>query len=307
MFEQKPTPLQEISSAAFSERGIRLFVKRDDLLHSHISGNKWRKLKYNLFKARELGNARLLTFGGAYSNHLAATAAAGQAFGFPTMGIVRGEKVLPLNPTLKYAEQCGMELKFVSRTNFRAKNHEALFEELKVDPDLFYVLPEGGSNCLALTGVAELVSETEKQLGYVPDFIVTACGTGATLAGLVAGLKGKGRALGIPVLKGNFMHDEVAGLLNDCQVNPWANWETTDGFHFGGYAKFKPELVHFINDFKSSFGIPLDPIYTGKAAYALFELASKGYFHKESTVVFLHTGGLQGIAGFHERHGHILT
>ena len=300
------SPVQEIRSGVLSQRGIHLVVKRDDLLHPNISGNKWRKLKYNLLEAKRLGHSMLLTFGGAYSNHLAATAAAGKVFNFSTLGIVRGEKVLPMNPTLKYAEMCGMELKYMSRANFRNKNQNTIFEDLKINPNAYYTLPEGGSNCLALKGVAELVMELNAQLASPPDYICTACGTGATLAGLILGMKGKGKAIGVPVLKGDFMEKEVNWFLEKCDVPSFSNWQIMDGYHFGGYAKFKPALLDFINQFKSDHGIALDPIYTGKLMYAIFDLAGKGFFEEGATVVMLHTGGLQGILGFNERFGNLL-
>ena len=298
--------VQSVRSAIFQQSGLQLFVKRDDNLHPHISGNKWRKLKYNLLTAKRMGYTRLLTFGGAYSNHLAATAAAGKEYGFSTLGVVRGEKVLPLNPTLKYVETCGMELKFVSRTNFRNKNQNSIFEDLKINPNVYYVLPEGGSNCLALEGVAELVDETAGQLGFQPDYFCTACGTGATMAGLITGAKGQSKILGIPVLKGGFMEKEVLHFLTSCADSKTQNWQIIDGYHFGGYAKFDNELISFINQFKATFNIPLDPVYTGKMTYAIFDLAKQGFFEKKSNIVLLHTGGLQGIAGFNERHGHLI-
>lgn len=322
-----PTPLQEIVSEVFAQQCVRLFVKREDLSHPFIGGNKWRKLKYNLLEAKRLSLSNLLTFGGAYSNHLAAVAAAGQAFGFQTLGVVRGERTLPLNPTLMYAEMCGMELRFVSRANFRNRNHNSMLLDINIDADGYYVLPEGGSNCLALRGVAELAPEIAAQLHSLPDFLVTACGTGATLAGLAVGMAnaphdhtenivypftGQGSTqktiLGIPVLKGGFMEQEVHKLLSICDQNALKNsrWEIKDGYHFGGYAKWTPGLVQFINSFKQAHGVPLDPVYTGKAMFAVFDLAEKGYFPKNSTVVFLHTGGLQGIAGYNQRFGGVV-
>ncbi len=297
----------EIKPAVFENNKLRLFVKRDDLLHPHISGNKWRKLKYNLLEASRLGFEKLLTFGGAYSNHLAATAAAGKKFGFSTLGIVRGERVLPLNPTLQFVEDCGMELKFVSRTLFRSKNQPSFFDEINTDPAGFYILPEGGSNCLALQGATESVDEIKSQLGHLPDYICTACGTGATLAGIVTSMGNAGMALGFPVLKGGFMQKEVAGFLENCIGKTFSNWQIQNSYHFGGYAKFKPELIDFMNAFKLEFGIPLDPIYTGKMAFGVFDLAEKGFFEKGATVVMVHTGGLQGVAGFNERFGGLVV
>ncbi len=302
-----PSPVQEIESETFASKGLRLLVKRDDLLHSHVPGNKWRKLKYNLLEARRLGYQKLLTFGGAYSNHLAAVAAAGWEFGISTLGVVRGEKCEPLNPTLKFAVQCGMELVFAARANFRQKNHNAILEAIEFDASEFFVLPPGGANCWALKGCAEIMEEVEKQLGGLPDFTCTACGTGATLAGILAGLKGRKKALGIAVLKGDFMECEVKNLLESCGENVPENWQVNSAYHLGGYAKFDARLIDFINDFKRSTGISLDPIYTGKLFFALFDLAEKGFFEAGSTVLAVHTGGLQGIEGFNERHGNLIT
>lgn len=296
-----PSPLQEVQAEAFSRKGLRLFVKRDDLLHPHISGNKWRKLKYNLLEARRLGHKRLITFGGAYSNHLVAVAAAGVEFGFSTLGVVRGERVLPLNPTLKYVEMCGMELAYVSRANFRNKTNLSILEDLKINFNNSYILPEGGTNCLALPGCAELVEEIQAQLGSAPDFLCTACGTGGTLAGLVSGLQHKGTAIGVSALKGDFLKNEVASLLKNCSQPEQRNWRILTDYHFGGYARFTPELIGFINRFHRSHGIPLDPVYTGKLFYGIFDLAENGFFKEGDTVVLVHTGGLQGITGFVER------
>lgn len=306
---QIPTPIIELHPPVFAERGVRFFVKRDDLVHPEISGNKWRKLKYNLLKVKELRGEKLLTFGGAFSNHLAAVAAAGQVFGFQTTGIVRGERVGPLNPTLSFCEKNEMALHFVSRRDFREKTNEELAASLKIDLTKTYLIPDGGSNELALPGVAEVVGEIENQLGEMPDYICSACGTGATLAGIVTGQKGRGKALGISVLKGDFMAKEVIRFLGNMTdfKNLSDSMEVRTSYHHGGYAKFTPELIQFINQFKSDFGIPIDPIYTGKLAFALFDLAEKDYFKKGETVVMVHTGGLQGVAGFNQRFGNLLT
>ncbi len=300
------SPLTAIKSPQFESRQLRVYVKRDDLLHPYISGNKWRKLKHNLLEASRLGATKLVTFGGAYSNHLAAVAAAGFESGISALGVVRGERTEPLNPTLKYAEECGMELMYVSRTNFRKKSNTSILEDLKINLEGCYVLPEGGTNCLALPGCAEIVEEIETQLVSMPDYICTACGTGGTLAGIVSGLKGQSTAIGISVLKGDFLKNDVANLLASCGEPARDNWQILTDYHFGGYAKFKPELIDFINDFQKTHGIPLDPIYTGKLFFAAFDLAEKGFFKKNSTVVLVHTGGLQGIAGFNERFGALI-
>lgn len=305
LLKSYPSPVQEIESATFASRGLRLLVKRDDLLHPCISGNKWRKLKHNLLEARRLGYQKLLTFGGAYSNHLAAVAAAGREFGFSTLGVVRGEKCEPLNATLKFAVECGMGLLFSARANFRQKNHNAILEALEFDASEYFVLPPGGSNCLALKGCREMVAEIETQLGELPGYFCTACGTGATLAGIVTGLAGRKKALGIAVLKGDFLAGDVKNLLENCGENVPENWQVVADYHFGGYAKFDARLIEFINHFKRNTGIPLDPIYTGKLFFALFDLAEKGFFEAGSTILAVHTGGLQGIEGFKERFGQL--
>lgn len=305
-----PSPLQEVEHEVFVQRGLRLFVKRDDLLHAHVSGNKWRKLKHNLFEARRQGCTTLVTFGGAYSNHIAATAAAGQAFGFSTLGVVSGEESSAGNPTLGFALQCGMDLRFTSRANMRNLSENELIQHLNIDMEKVFVLPQGGANCLALHGCREIVDETAAQLGHQPDYFITACGTGATLAGIASGLQNISRALGISVLKGSFLQIEVERLLNLCPNTATPNPPSAiilDDYHHGGYAKWTPELVNFINGFKKETGIPLDPIYTGKAFFAAFELAKQGYFPEGASIVLVHTGGLQGIAGFNERFGHIIN
>ncbi len=316
---QPASPLQKVEHPDFVRQGLRLFVKRDDLLNPHVSGNKWRKLKHNLFEARRQGCTRLVTFGGAYSNHLAAVAAAGREFGFSTVGVVSGEESSAGNPTLGFALQCGMELRFTSRANMRNLSEAELIRFLKIDTEKTIILPQGGANCLALAGCREIVEETTAQLGHQPDFFITACGTGATLAGIATGLENSGKAIGIAVLKGGFLQKEVEKLREQChhsfvipegnlhpQSTPKGTAIVLDAFHHGGYAKWTPELIHFINDFKEKTGIPLDPIYTGKAFYAAVKLAEQGYFPAGSSVVLVHTGGLQGIAGFNERFGNLI-
>lgn len=301
------SPLQAIRLPLLEEKGVSFYIKRDDLLHPDISGNKWRKLKYNLEEAKERGFKRLLTFGGAYSNHLAATAAAGIKYGFDTLAIIRGEKRLPLNPTLSYLKLCGTEMKFVSRSAYRNKYEPQFLETLDIDQEEYYIIPEGGSNTLAIKGVAAVVEEIEEDLGSPPDYISIACGTGATMSGVISGLNGRSQALGVVVLKGSFMSDEIKKFLSLIQKDHLDNWSLSEDFHFGGYAKFKPPLIDFINEFKTTTGVQLDPIYTGKLAYALFELIKQDYFPKGSSLVMVHTGGLQGIAGFTQRYGPIIA
>lgn len=307
LLNHAPSPLQEVTYKAFSERGLRLWVKRDDLLHTHVSGNKWRKLKHNLLEAHRLNCTKLITFGGAFSNHIAAVAAAGLKFGFSTMGVVGGEASSIGNATLGFAKECGMDLIFTSRINMRDRTETDLLETLKIETDAAYVLPQGGANCLALLGCAEIVAETTSQLGQVPDYFITASGTGATLAGIVSGLSGRSKALGISVLKGDFLQSDVEKLLVSCGKSPHSNWQMLNDFHHGGYAKWTPELIDFINDFKKNTGIPLDPIYTGKALFAAAKLAQNGYFPEGTKIVLIHTGGLQGVQGFNQRFGDLIN
>ncbi|MBK7872606.1 MAG: 1-aminocyclopropane-1-carboxylate deaminase/D-cysteine desulfhydrase [Saprospiraceae bacterium] len=305
-----PSPIQELTDERLITKGIRLLVKRDDLLRlneqSAFCGNKWRKLKYNLQEAHRRGLSILLSFGGAFSNHLAALAEAGQAFDFQTIGIVRGEKIS--NSTLRFCEQCGMHLHFMDRETYRQKEHPDFLEKLQEQFGDFYLLPEGGTNELALQGCAEIMSEVQEyHRNEFPDFIATACGTGGTLAGIVQGLKGQSQAIGFSVLKGNFLQQEVEKLLSKKSENPLSNWQIQSDYHFGGYAKFSSELIDFMNDFKKDFGIQLDPIYTGKLFFGLFDLIQKDFFTPGSIILAVHTGGLQGIEGFNERFGDLIS
>jgi 1-aminocyclopropane-1-carboxylate deaminase len=287
------SPLQKIDDAIINSYGIELYVKRDDLIHAEISGNKWRKLKHNLAEAQALGKKILLSFGGAYSNHIYALAAAGKEFGFHTIGIIRGKDASEENPTLSFAKSCGMELHFIDRGEYRNKNDHEFLQKLKKDFDDPYIIPEGGANILGAGGCAEIISEIN-----IPfDYICCPCGTGTTLAGLVTGLKGSSRALGFSVLKGgDFLNDEVRNLLPEDAKN-YSNWYINTDYHFGGYVKFDQALLKFINELEQKHQIRYEPIYTGKMMYGIYDLAAKGFFKKGERIVALHTGGLQGLAG----------
>ena len=271
-------------------RGIKLTVKREDLLHPHISGNKFRKLKYNVLEAQKLGKKAVLTFGGAYSNHIAATAAAGKEYGFETIGVIRGEELVNKigdNPTLTFAQQCGMMLKFVTRDEYRLKSDSQFVKSLETEFGDFYLVPEGGTNELAVKGCEEiLVAEDEK-------FTHIACsvGTGGTISGLIKSAQPQQKVLGFPALKGE-------GLANDiCKFAPPGNWELITAYHFGGYGKITEELIVFINDFYDNTGIPLDPVYTGKLFFGVIDLIHNGHFADNANILLIHTGGLQGITG----------
>jgi len=285
-------PLQELSDSLLLEKKIRLFILREDLIHPHISGNKWRKLYYNIDAAKQNELNRLITFGGAYSNHIAATAAAGKEFGFKTLGFIRGEEQLPLNSTLSYAKDCGMEFRYLSRSDYRLKNDPAFLKSLLKNEKEYYLIPEGGTNKLAVKGCEEILTN----LSIDFDYVCCACGTGGTISGLINSLKSSQKAIGFPALKGaHFLNEEIEKFTNNSQ------WELNLDYHFGGYAKAKPDLINFMNSFKAKHNITLDPVYTGKMLFGLWDLIEKDYFRAGSTIIAVHTGGLQGIDGMNDR------
>ncbi len=289
-----PSPIQEITEPFLEKKEIRLFLKREDLIHPVVSGNKWRKLKYNLQEAKAQNQTTLLSFGGAYSNHIHALSFAGKSFGFKTIGIIRGEKTLPLNPTLTYATEQGMLLHYLSREEYREKETASFLEKIKSVFGEVYIIPEGGKNNLAIKGCAEIPEEIE--IDY--DYLCTSCGTGTTMAGLIAGCHGKKSIIGFSALKGNFISSEVQILLNEFgNENTHKNWSVQNDYHFGGYAKTKKELLDFINGFETTHQLPLEPVYIGKMLFGIYDLIEKGFFKKGSRIIALHTGGLQGNEG----------
>ena len=273
-------------------------MKREDLLHPEVSGNKFRKLKYNLKNAIFEGHYTILTFGGAFSNHIAATAAAGRACELQTIGVIRGEelgldlsKTLRENPTLAFAASCGMRFEFVTRSDYREKASAEFLQRLRKKFGDFYTVPEGGTNEFAVKGCEEILSEEDKEF-YV---ICCAMGTGGTISGIINASEEKQKVLGFPALKGDFLKAEVEHFSRK------NNWEVIPNYHFGGYAKVDRDLIDFINSFKKNYGIQLDPVYTGKMMYAIFDMIQKGQFSKNSRILAIHTGGLQGIAGMNKR------
>ena len=302
-------PIENIQDSITSDSGVNLLIKREDLLHPFVSGNKFRKLKYNLVEAKRQNASRLITFGGAYSNHILAVAAAGYENNFQTTGIIRGEETQPLNPTLAKAQNSfGMKLYYANRSSYRTKSKEDdLLHMLGINCRHTYIIPEGGTNTLAVKGCAEIVED----LQIDPDFICCSCGTGGTLAGIICAVNAKTKVTGFSALKGDFLKDDIEKLVNACNNNKHdnnksINWEVNTDFHFGGYAKFNDRLIEFINHFRTSHGIPLDPIYTGKMMYGIYALMKSGYFKKGDTVLAIHTGGLQGIEGFNQRFGKLI-
>ncbi|TBN00860.1 1-aminocyclopropane-1-carboxylate deaminase/D-cysteine desulfhydrase [Hyunsoonleella flava] len=270
--------------------GVRLFLKREDQLHAFVSGNKYRKLKYNLKEADKKGYSTLLTFGGAFSNHIAAVAMAGNILGFKTIGVIRGDELqtdIEKNPTLRFSQEHGMQLKFISRQDYRNKTSNAFIQSLKNEFQDFYLIPEGGTNALAVKGCEEILSGKDK------DFDVICCpvGTGGTISGLINCSKPSQQVLGFPALKGSFLHKDISKFVQK------TNWDLITDYHFGGYAKINTNLIAFINRFKSENNIQLDPVYTGKMMFGIFSLIEKGFFPKGSKILAIHTGGLQGIDG----------
>lgn len=280
------------------KRKISLFLKREDLLHPQVSGNKFRKLKYNIKCASEDGHNKLLTYGGAYSNHIAATARAGQIEDFKTVGIIRGEELgadlnrtFKENQTLRFAKQCGMKLHFISRESYREKSGSIFKKSMIEKFGSFYEIPEGGTNALAVKGCKEILTEQDKKF----DFVCAAVGTGGTIAGLIESSYDSQKILGFPALKGDFLNTEINKYTNR------DNWNLITDYHFGGYGKVNSELVQFINDFKMKYTIQLDPIYTGKMLFGICDLIERGYFSENTRILAVHTGGLQGIIGINKR------
>lgn len=274
--------------------GVSLYLKREDLLHPEVSGNKFRKLKYNLKEAISQEHDSILTFGGAYSNHVAATAAAGKLYDLKTVGVIRGEelgedldKTLQGNPTLNFAASCGMEFEFLARPLYRQKDSVEVLKNLQKKFGSFYLVPEGGTNSLAVKGCEEILSEKDKHF----DIVCCPVGTGGTISGIINSSSRNQEIIGFPALKGDFLTSEIEKFAAK------KNWKLTIDYSFGGYAKVNSELVHFMNKFRSDYNIVLDPVYTGKMMYGIFDLIEKGHFSQNTCILAIHTGGLQGIPG----------
>ncbi|WP_426095881.1 1-aminocyclopropane-1-carboxylate deaminase/D-cysteine desulfhydrase [Flavobacterium sp. DSR2-3-3] len=269
---------------------ISVQIKREDLIHPFVSGNKFRKLKYNLLQAKVENQETLLTFGGAFSNHIAAVAFAGNEKGFKTIGIIRGDELsgkVSENPTLLFAQNCGMQLEFISREDYRLKSEGSFLENLKQKFGGFYHIPEGGTNDLAIKGCEEILTSEDADF----DYICCSVGTGGTISGIINSVLPHQKVLGFPALKGDFLKEEIRNFVqND-------NWELVTDYHFGGYAKVTAELIVFINHFYLENQIPLDPIYTGKMVFGVVDLIKKNYFPAKSKILLIHTGGIQGIQG----------
>jgi len=285
------TEIIELKSQIFEQFKVRIFIKREDQNHPLVSGNKWWKLKYNLKKAIESGSKVLLTFGGAYSNHIYATAAAANEMGLKSIGIIRGEEMFPLNPTLAFAKTNGMQLHYVARDVYRYKYDAFFLNQLRDQFGDFYLIPEGGTNEWAVKGCAELACQINEEIHF--DYLCLPVGTGGTIAGIAEGLDASKKILGFPSLKGaSFLASEIQKLTSK------QNWQLIYDYHFGGYAKVPSELMDFMIQFEREHKVPLEPIYTAKMMFGVIDLISQGFFASGSSVLILHTGGLQGRSGF---------
>jgi 1-aminocyclopropane-1-carboxylate deaminase len=271
-------------------KGISLVIKREDLIHPFVSGNKFSKLKYNLLQAKAENQSTLLTFGGAYSNHIAAVAYAGKENGFQTIGIIRGDELadkIESNPTLNFAQECGMQFEFVSRETYRLKTEESFLKQLQQQYGAFYLIPEGGTNTFAIQGCEEILTPEDASF----DYVACAIGTGGTISGLINSVLPHQKVLGFPALKGDFLQDEIRNFVRQ------DNWELITDYHFGGYGKVTNDLIDWINQFYEQTQIPLDPVYTGKMVFGIVDLITKNYFPENAKILLIHTGGLQGIQG----------
>lgn len=278
---------------AINNPNVELHLRREDLIHPLISGNKFRKLKYNLIQAKNENKSTLLTFGGAFSNHILAVASAGFENNFKTIGVIRGEELfdkIEENPTLRKAQELGMQFKFVTREEYRNKTNEEFVANLYSEFGSFYLLPEGGTNKLAIKGCEEILTNEDEIFTH----ICCSIGTGGTISGIINASFTSQQVIGFPSLKGDFISNEISNFANK------SNWNVISGYHFGGYGKITEDLIRFINDFYSKYKIPLDPIYTGKMMFGINDLIENNYFPKGSKILAIHTGGIQGIRGMNE-------
>jgi 1-aminocyclopropane-1-carboxylate deaminase len=295
-----PSIIQPLLDPLFEKKKVKVFAKRDDLIHPVISGNKYRKLMYQPY----VESTPILTYGGAFSNHILATACYGYLKKIPTVGIIRGEEHLPLNPSLNKAVSFGMHLHYVSRSAYKRKSTHTFIKHLRKEFGDFISIPEGGSNAMGVKGTMEIIHEIP-----IPfDYTISAIGTGTTLAGMALASEAHHKHIGIPVLKnGMYLLDEIKRLQADfiqSAKDPKASAaiQLVDGYHHGGYAKISSELVLFMRSFYQKHKIYTDAVYSGKSAFALYDLLKKDFFSKESTILWYHCGGIQGNQGIEERY-----
>lgn len=285
---QASSPLEKLHHPEFTAHKLEVWIKRDDLLHPLVSGNKWRKLKYPVLQAAQMGFKGILSFGGAFSNHLHALAALGSECEFPVTAIVRGESSYRTNPTLSQIEKWGGKLEFVDRETYRRRHDVEYLESLVAHYPNLAIVAEGGSVELALKGVAETVHE----LPFAPQHILTPVGSGGTIAGLASGTQAK--VTGIAAVRDTSLNDKIKQLLGEKDRH---NWQLNFDYADKGFGKFSDELLNFMYQMQEAFQLTLEPIYTAKMFNGFFGLIKQGYFAPGSKVVLLHTGGLQGLKG----------
>jgi len=304
-----PSPLEEVPFGMLNQLGITLYVKRDDLIHPEVSGNKWRKLEHNLAQAIQRGAESILTFGGAHSNHIAATAAAGALFGIRTIGVIRGEEADLDNPTLKFAREKGMRLHTVSRSEFRESENPDYTAMLRQLFGSFYRIPQGGANYYGVQGCMNIM----KEIDIYPDRIFVSCGTGTTLSGMALANRSEANIYGIPALKGgDFLLDDIKKNINQVVNDEETETHLMDkvhvlaDYHFGGYARTTDDLISFMRFFRKETGIKTDPVYTGKAIYGMVDFARKNPPSNRENWIFIHTGGMQGLPATEAKLGYAI-
>ncbi len=287
-----PSPIEELDLSPWINIDCQVYIKRDDLIHPQISGNKWRKLKYNLAALPQENTPTVVSFGGAFSNHIHALAAACHLLNIPCIGFIRGEIDIE-NPTLSFCQKQGMKLLPLSRSEYRLKEQSRIVQEYLKNLSNYVIIPEGGTNLHALKGVSEIIDELEaSELTY--DTIVLPVGTGGTTAGLLSHPRLKSNLLAFSALKSDHLYNEILRLV-DNQNKSYLSVNTQ--FHRGGYAKYDDTLLKFISDFDQHTGISLDHVYNGKAMLGLIDLINNNFFPKNKKTLYIHTGGIQGKAG----------
>lgn len=281
---------QDITHVLKNGRKFHVKILREDLSQPLLQGNKFWKLKYNIAEAIQQGIQQIITFGGAYSNHIHATAIAGKINGIQTIGIIRGDEPKDYNSTLKFAKEQGMKLHFISRENYRKKYEPGFIQKLQEDFGKSFIIPEGGSNALGLKGC----EEWGIQMANTADVYCLAAGTAATAAGIAKALlshQPEAEVWAFSALKnGEFLKGEAEGIAN----TNLSNLKIIPDYHFGGYAKYNKELLDFIDDMDHKYHLPLEQVYTGKTFFGVFDLAEKRLIPNDKSICFIHTGGLQG-------------
>lgn len=302
ILELPDVKIQKIEEPLFDAKNVHVYIQREDEIHPIISGNKWRKLRFNIEKAIQLKKKSLLTFGGAHSNHLHATAEACKLAQLKGIGIVRGERIE--SQTIIDCEKAGMELHFVSREEYRLHDNKEFLNDLNEKFDYPFIIPQGGNNFYGTLGCTEILNHSKMN----PDFIIVGSGTGNTASGILLSLKEHQKLITIPALKGNFMAEEIENAVftylmdQETTEEYLSKLEVLNNYHFGGFAKYKPELIAFMQSFYKQHKIKLDPIYTNKVMFALYDLIKLNHFPENSKILAIHTGGLQGIKGFEKRY-----